>query len=58
MKKIFQQLAKTNKLIPYLKRIDYKRKYSNFGPLYNLAVKKVEKYLSLKNFSAIFYVLR
>ena len=50
----FQQLAKTNKLIPYLKRIDYKRKYSNFGPLYNLAVKKVEKYLNLKSFSAIF----
>lgn len=52
MKKyLFQQplLAKTSKLVYYLRKIDKNRYYSNFGPLYRECKKKIEKYLELKN---------
>jgi dTDP-4-amino-4,6-dideoxygalactose transaminase len=52
MKKyLFQQplLAKTSKLVYYLRKIDKNRYYSNFGPLYKECKKKIEKYLGLKN---------
>jgi len=51
MKKyLFQQplLAKTSKLIHYLKKIDKNRYYSNFGPLYYKCKFKLEKYLNIK----------
>jgi dTDP-4-amino-4,6-dideoxygalactose transaminase len=57
MKKyLFQQplLAKTSKLIYYLKKIDTNRYYSNFGPLYQECKKKVGKYLGLKKNTIIF----
>ena len=56
MKKIinFQQLSKAKDLFYYLNKIDSKRKYSNYGPLYNLAVKRVEKYLDLEKSKPIF----
>ena len=49
----FQQLSQAKNLIPYIKKIDNKKKYSNFGPLYDLAVNKVKKFLGLKNLSPI-----
>lgn len=49
-KYLFQQplLAKTNRLVYYLRKIDKNRYYSNFGPLYIECKKKIEKYLGLK----------
>ncbi len=51
MKKyLFQQplLAKTSKLVYYLRKIDKNRYYSNFGPLYYKCKFKLEKYLNIK----------
>lgn len=48
----FPTLSNVNKLIPLIKKIDSKKIYSNFGPNYNLATKKIEKYLNLKNLYA------
>ena len=49
-KYLFQQplLARTSKLVSYLRNVDKNRYYSNFGPLYKECKKKIEKYLGLK----------
>lgn len=49
-KYLFQQplLAKTSRLVYYLKKIDKNRYYSNFGPLYKECKQKIEKYFDLK----------
>ena len=55
-KYLFQQplLAKTSKLVYYLRKIDKNRYYSNFGPLYKECKKKIEKNLGLKKNNIIF----
>ena len=49
----FQKLCTYNKVIPYLKKIDSNKKYSNFGPLYNTTIEKIKKYFRVKNFNGI-----
>jgi dTDP-4-amino-4,6-dideoxygalactose transaminase len=41
-------LSNLNNLTYYLKKIDKKRYYSNFGPLYKQCKSRLEKYLNLK----------
>lgn len=41
-------LSNSKSLMYYLKKIDKKRYYSNFGPLYNECKLRLEKYLNLK----------
>ena len=41
-------LSNSKNLMYYLKKIDKKRYYSNFGPLYNECKHILEKYLNLK----------
>jgi dTDP-4-amino-4,6-dideoxygalactose transaminase len=41
-------LSNSKNLMHYLKKIDKKRYYSNFGPLYNECKLRLEKYLNLK----------
>lgn len=41
-------LSNSKNLMYYLKKIDKKRYYSNFGPLYNECKIRLEKYLNLK----------
>ena len=50
----FQELVKTNKIVPYFKKIDISRKYSNFGPLYKQTQKLVKKFLKIRNFNCTF----
>jgi dTDP-4-amino-4,6-dideoxygalactose transaminase len=47
-------LAKSNRLLHYLKKIDNNRYYTNFGPLYEECKKKFEKYLGLIKNTIIF----
>ena len=48
------KLARSRTLSKYIKSIDKNRYYSNFGPLYNLAKKKIIKDFNLKKNSVIF----
>lgn len=47
-------LAKSNRLLHYLKKIDNNRYYSNFGPLYKECKKKFKKHLGLVKNTIIF----
>jgi dTDP-4-amino-4,6-dideoxygalactose transaminase len=46
----FQKLATTKKLLPYFKKIDDNRFYSNFGPLHNTATKIIENLLKFPGY--------
>ena len=46
-------LPKYHEYISYLKNIDKKRLYSNYGPLYFKTTKIIENYLKLKNNSVV-----
>ena len=50
----FQELVKTNEIVPYFKKIDIARKYSNFGPLYKQIPKINQKIFQIRNLNCVF----
>ena len=49
----FQELVKTNEIVPYFKKIDIARKYSNFGPLYKQTQKSIKKFFQIRNLNCV-----
>lgn len=46
----FQNLARAKEILPYIKKIDANRFYSNFGPLHNITTKIIENLLKFRDY--------
>ena len=47
----FQSLARSKKILPYLKKIDANKHYSNFGPLHNKTTRIIENLVKFPGYS-------